>query len=127
MRKSLERRSPRQAAPRFCVDGIRQRAKPSCGAAAIQGPYFVSADLVDDPNNLGISTRVDGELRQNSNTKNFIFNVQRAIAYTSTLFALEPGDIIVTGTPPGVLVGMPKAKQVWLKAGLKAQSKSLGR
>jgi 2-keto-4-pentenoate hydratase/2-oxohepta-3-ene-1,7-dioic acid hydratase in catechol pathway len=86
------------------------------------GPYFVSADLVGDPNNLNISTHVNGELRQNSNTKNFIFNTQKMISYTSTLFALEPGDIIFTGTPPGVIVGMPKDKQAWLKAGDKIES-----
>ncbi len=81
------------------------------------GPYFVSADLVGDPNNLNIETRVNGEVRQSSNTREFIFNTQAMVAYASTLFTLEPGDIIFTGTPHGVIVGMPKDKQVWLKAG----------
>lgn len=82
------------------------------------GPYFVSADLVD-PNNLTIETFVNDEEkpRQSSNTSKFIFNPQKVISYTSRLFALEPGDIIFTGTPSGVIVGMPKEKQVWLKAG----------
>ncbi len=82
------------------------------------GPYFVSADQVD-PNNLTIETFVNDEEqpRQSSNTSKFIFNPQKVISYTSRLFALEPGDIIFTGTPEGVIVGMPKDKQVWLKAG----------
>src|SRR5271168_1144239 len=81
------------------------------------GPYFVSADLVGDPNDLKLETRVNGELRQSDSTKNFIFNTQTMIAYASKLFTLEPGDIIFTGTPSGVIVGMPHDKQVWLKAG----------
>jgi 2-keto-4-pentenoate hydratase/2-oxohepta-3-ene-1,7-dioic acid hydratase in catechol pathway len=82
------------------------------------GPYFVSADLVD-PNNLTVETFVNDEEkpRQSSNTAKFIFNPQKVISYTSRLFALEPGDIIFTGTPSGVIIGMPKDKQVWLKAG----------
>jgi 2-keto-4-pentenoate hydratase/2-oxohepta-3-ene-1,7-dioic acid hydratase in catechol pathway len=86
------------------------------------GPYFVSADLVGDPNNLKLETRVNGALRQSDNTKNFIFNTQAMVAYASKLFALEPGDIIFTGTPSGVILGMPHDKQVWLKAGDKIES-----
>jgi 2-keto-4-pentenoate hydratase/2-oxohepta-3-ene-1,7-dioic acid hydratase in catechol pathway len=81
------------------------------------GPYFVSADLVPDPNNLTIETRVNGEVRQNWNTNDFIFNTQQMIAYISQHWTLEPGDIIFTGTPQGVILGYPKEKQVWLKAG----------
>jgi 2-keto-4-pentenoate hydratase/2-oxohepta-3-ene-1,7-dioic acid hydratase in catechol pathway len=86
------------------------------------GPYFVSADLVGNPNNLSLETRVNGQVRQSSNTSRFIFNTQAMIAYTSKLFALEPGDIIFTGTPPGVILGKPKDQQVWLKAGDKIES-----
>jgi len=85
------------------------------------GPYFVSADQVD-PNNLNLETRVNGEVRQSVNTTKFIFNPQKVISYTSRLFALEPGDIIFTGTPSGVILGYPKEKQVWLKAGDKVES-----
>jgi len=81
------------------------------------GPYFVSADLVGDPNKLKIETWVNGELRQSSNTSDFIFNTQQMIAYISRHWTLEPGDIIFTGTPQGVIAGHPKDKQVWLKAG----------
>jgi 2-keto-4-pentenoate hydratase/2-oxohepta-3-ene-1,7-dioic acid hydratase in catechol pathway len=88
------------------------------------GPYFVSADLVD-PNNLIIETYVNEESkpRQSSHTSKFIFNPQKVISYTSRLFALEPGDIIFTGTPSGVIIGMPKDKQVWLKAGDRIESR----
>jgi 2-keto-4-pentenoate hydratase/2-oxohepta-3-ene-1,7-dioic acid hydratase in catechol pathway len=88
------------------------------------GPYFVSADLVD-PNNLTIETFVNDETqpRQSSNTSKFIFNPQKVISYASKMFALEPGDIIFTGTPSGVIIGMPKEKQVWLKAGDKITSR----
>ena len=81
------------------------------------GPYFVSADLVGDPNNLKIKTLVNGEVRQDWSTNDFIFNTQQMIAYISRHWTLEPGDIIYTGTPQGVILGYPKDKQVWLKAG----------
>jgi 2-keto-4-pentenoate hydratase/2-oxohepta-3-ene-1,7-dioic acid hydratase in catechol pathway len=81
------------------------------------GPYFVSADLVGDPNNLKIETHVNGELRQSSNTNDFIFNTQQMVSYISKHWTLEPGDIIFTGTPQGVILGYQKEKQVWLKAG----------
>jgi len=81
------------------------------------GPYFVSADLVGDPNNLKIETRVNGEVRQYSSTNDFIFNTQKIIAYISKHWTLEPGDIVFTGTPQGVILGYPKDKQVWLKPG----------
>lgn len=81
------------------------------------GPYFMSADLVGDPNALKLQTWVNGELRQSSNTSDFIFNTQQIIAYISRHWTLEPGDIIFTGTPQGVIAGKPKDQQVWLKAG----------
>jgi 2-keto-4-pentenoate hydratase/2-oxohepta-3-ene-1,7-dioic acid hydratase in catechol pathway len=81
------------------------------------GPYFVSAARVGDPNNLKLETHVNGEVRQSSNTNDFIFNVQQVISYISRHFALEPADIIYTGTPQGVILGMPPDKRVWLKAG----------
>ena len=90
--------------------------KTSDGFAPI-GPYLVSADLVGNPNGLKLETRVNGELRQSSSTSDFIFNCQQLISYCSRLFPLEPGDIIFTGTPEGVILGMPKEQQVWLKPG----------
>jgi 2-keto-4-pentenoate hydratase/2-oxohepta-3-ene-1,7-dioic acid hydratase in catechol pathway len=81
------------------------------------GPYFVSSDLVGNPNSLKIQTRVNGELRQSSNTNDFIFNTQQMVSYISRFWTLNPGDIIFTGTPQGVIAGYPKEKQVWLKPG----------
>jgi len=81
------------------------------------GPYFVSADRVGDPNNLKIETHVNGEERQSSNTSFMIFNPQKLVAYITRMWTLEPGDIIWSGTPQGVILGYPKDKQVWLKPG----------
>jgi 2-keto-4-pentenoate hydratase/2-oxohepta-3-ene-1,7-dioic acid hydratase in catechol pathway len=81
------------------------------------GPYFVSSDVVGDSSNLKIETYVNGEVRQSSNTGDMIFGPREIVAYISALWALEPGDIIFSGTPAGVIGGMPKEKQVWLKAG----------
>ena len=79
------------------------------------GPYLVTPDEVGDPHNLTLRTWVNGELRQDSNTKNLIFNLSDIIVHLSTAFTLEPGDVICTGTPSGVGLGMDP--QVWLKAG----------
>jgi len=81
------------------------------------GPYFVSADRVPDPNNLKLRTTVNGEIRQDWSTNDFIFNCQQMISYISKHWPLQPGDIIFTGTPQGVILGKPKEQQVWLKAG----------
>ena len=80
------------------------------------GPYLVTADQID-PDHLKIECRVNGETRQSSNTADFIFNTRQQISYISRVISLKPGDIIFTGTPQGVIQGMPKEKQVWLKAG----------
>lgn len=81
------------------------------------GPYFVSADQIGNPNNLRLETRLNGELRQSSNTNDFIFNCQQVISYISRHWTLEAGDIIFTGTPQGVIQGLPVERQAWLKAG----------
>jgi len=90
--------------------------KTNDGFAPI-GPYLVAADLVGDPNALKIECLVNGGVRQSSNTNDMVFNCAQIVSYTSTLFTLEPGDIIFTGTPEGVIAGYPKDKQVWLKPG----------
>jgi len=66
------------------------------------GPVIVTADEIEDPHALGISTTVGGELLQNSNTSNLIFKIPQLIAHLSSVFTLEPGDVIATGTPAGV-------------------------
>ncbi|MGE0043216.1 MAG: fumarylacetoacetate hydrolase family protein [Vicinamibacterales bacterium] len=80
------------------------------------GPHLVTADQVN-PDALAIECRVNGETRQSSNTADLIFNTRQMVSYISQFFALKPGDIIFTGTPEGVILGMPKDKQVWLKPG----------
>jgi 2-keto-4-pentenoate hydratase/2-oxohepta-3-ene-1,7-dioic acid hydratase in catechol pathway len=90
--------------------------KTSDGFAPI-GPYLVTADQIPDPNNLKLECRVNGEVRQSSNTSDMIFNCAKIISYTSQHWTLKPGDIFFTGTPEGVIHGMPPEKQVWLKAG----------
>jgi 2-keto-4-pentenoate hydratase/2-oxohepta-3-ene-1,7-dioic acid hydratase in catechol pathway len=80
------------------------------------GPYLVTADQID-PDNLKLECRANGETRQSSNTSDMIFNTRQIIAYISRVITLRPGDIIFTGTPQGVIQGMPKDKQVWLKPG----------
>jgi 2-keto-4-pentenoate hydratase/2-oxohepta-3-ene-1,7-dioic acid hydratase in catechol pathway len=78
-------------------------------------PYLVTADEVGDPQNLGLSCWVNGELRQNSNTADMIFSVAECISYISQYMTLKPGDVISTGTPEGVVMGM--ADKNWLKPG----------
>ncbi len=79
------------------------------------GPYLVTADDVPDPQKLAIRTWLNGELRQNSNTDDMIFPVAEIIAYISRHFTLEPGDVIITGTPEGVILGM--AEKRWMVPG----------
>jgi 2-keto-4-pentenoate hydratase/2-oxohepta-3-ene-1,7-dioic acid hydratase in catechol pathway len=69
---------------------------------APMGPYLVSADEVPDPHALDISLTLNGELMQNSNTRNLIFQVPDLVAFLSSVFTLEPGDVVSTGTPGGV-------------------------
>ncbi len=78
-------------------------------------PYLVTADEVGDPQNLGLSCWVNGELRQNSNTADMIFSVAECISYISQYMTLKPGDVISTGTPEGVVMGMKEKN--WLKPG----------
>lgn len=79
------------------------------------GPHLVTADEVRDPHSLPIRLRLNGETMQNSNTQQMIFNVGYLLAYLSQVFTLEPGDLIYTGTPPGV--GFARKPPVFLKAG----------
>lgn len=70
------------------------------------GPLIVTADEIPNPQNLPLELRLNGQIRQNSNTCNMIFSVAELISYLSTYMTLEPGDLICTGTPPGVGMGM---------------------
>jgi 2-keto-4-pentenoate hydratase/2-oxohepta-3-ene-1,7-dioic acid hydratase in catechol pathway len=88
----------------------------SLDGSAPMGPWLVTSDLADG-DNLKIECRVNGELRQSSNTSDMVFNCKQLVSYISRYMTLKPGDIIFTGTPEGVISGYPKDKQVWLKAG----------
>jgi len=79
------------------------------------GPAIVPADQIDDPHELDISLSVNGEVLQNSNTRELIFKVPELIEYISSITPLLPGDIVSTGTPAGV--GMGRKPQRWLRAG----------
>ncbi|UAJ10522.1 fumarylacetoacetate hydrolase family protein [Glacieibacterium megasporae] len=79
------------------------------------GPWIVTADEVSDPQALDLRTFVNGELRQSSNTGLMINRIEQQIEYLSTAFTLEPGDLIATGTPEGVGVGLDP--QVFLQRG----------
>ena len=87
----------------------------SCDSFAPLGPYIVSADEIDDPNNLDLWLKVNGTLMQNSNTSDFIYNIQYVVSYISKFMTLLPGDIISTGTPEGVGMGLNPPK--YLKEG----------
>ncbi|BCJ85649.1 fumarylacetoacetate hydrolase family protein [Effusibacillus dendaii] len=89
----------------------------SCDGFCPLGPYLVTADEVGNPNDLGIRAYVNGEIRQNSNTADMIFHCDEIVSYISEHMTLEPGDVILTGTPSGVIMGYPKEQQVWLKDG----------
>jgi 2-keto-4-pentenoate hydratase/2-oxohepta-3-ene-1,7-dioic acid hydratase in catechol pathway len=80
------------------------------------GPWLVTRDEIGDPQNLAMWLDVNGQRAQTGSTKTMIFTVRQLIAYVSFLYTLKPGDIITTGTPPGVGMGM-KPNPQFLKAG----------
>jgi len=79
------------------------------------GPHLVTADEVGDPGNLNIRFRLNGETLQDSNTRQLIFSVPKLISYLSTVCTLTTGDVLFTGTPPGV--GAARDPQIFLKPG----------
>ncbi|WP_322034014.1 fumarylacetoacetate hydrolase family protein [Paraburkholderia sp. J76] len=76
--------------------------RKSADTFAVIGPWITTADEIADPNALDLDLTVNGEPRQNSNTKYLIYNVQHLIEYASAMYTLQPGDVIMTGTPAGV-------------------------
>ena len=79
------------------------------------GPYLVTKEAINDINNLNLTTEVNGKKMQSGNTKNMIFNTNFILSYLSKFMSLQPGDLVTTGTPAGVGMGM--SPQVFLKAG----------
>ena len=90
-----------------CRDFVKNVFRPPVKAKGFDtfgplGPYLVSADEVGNPGSLRVQTRVNGELRQEGNTRDLIYSVPDIIEYFSWFLTLEPGDVILTGTPKGI-------------------------
>ncbi len=122
--------SPAEAATRiagYCVSNdVSERAfqlerggqwtkGKSCDTFNPLGPWLVTPDKIPDPANLGLRLWVNDEPRQNGSTRTMIFNVPFLVHYLSQFMTLEPGDVITTGTPPGVGLGMKPPR--YLRAG----------
>ena len=100
----------------FQLEGTGQWVKgKSCDTFGPTGPWLVTKDEVADPQNLGIWLEVNGERVQNSTTANMVYTVAHLVSYLSKFFTLHPGDVISTGTPPGVGLGFKPPR--YLKAG----------
>lgn len=87
----------------------------SCDSFAPMGPALVSTDMIKNPQELRLWCQVNGEMRQNSWTKDMLFGVQHIVSYISRFMTLLPGDVIATGTPSGVAMGMNPPR--YLQAG----------
>jgi 2-keto-4-pentenoate hydratase/2-oxohepta-3-ene-1,7-dioic acid hydratase in catechol pathway len=96
-------------------DGKQWLAGKTFDTFAPTGPWLVTLDEIGDPHELGIRLRLNGQTMQDSNTRQMIFRAEELIAYISQVVTLLPGDIIFTGTPPGV--GIARRPPVWLKGG----------
>jgi 2-keto-4-pentenoate hydratase/2-oxohepta-3-ene-1,7-dioic acid hydratase in catechol pathway len=89
----------------------------SCDKFAPLGPYLVTSDEVGDPQTLTIKCIVNGEIRQSSNTSDMIFRCDEIVSYISRHMTLMPGDVILTGTPEGVMMGYPEDRRIYLQDG----------
>jgi len=87
-----------------------------CDTFGPVGPYLVTADEVGDPQNLALWLDLNGQRRQNGSTRTMIFGVATLVSYISRFMTLEPGDLVTTGTPPGVGMGV-KPEPLYLKPG----------
>jgi 2-keto-4-pentenoate hydratase/2-oxohepta-3-ene-1,7-dioic acid hydratase in catechol pathway len=100
----------------FQLEGTGQWVKgKSADTFGPIGPWLVTADEIPDPQNLKMWLEVDGHRYQNGSTRIMIFGVRQVVSYLSRFMSLQPGDIISTGTPPGV--GMGQRPPIYLKAG----------
>ena len=100
----------------FQIDGTGQWVKgKSADSFGPAGPWLVTRDAVPDPQNLALWLEVDGKRYQDGHTGTMIFSVSHLVPYVSRFMSLQPGDIITTGTPPGV--GLGQEPPVFLKAG----------
>jgi 2-keto-4-pentenoate hydratase/2-oxohepta-3-ene-1,7-dioic acid hydratase in catechol pathway len=110
-------RSPRPFRARLQINrgGTWDKGK-GCPTYGPVGPWLVTSDEVGDPQNLRLWLDVNGERKQDGTTATMIFPVSKLVSYVSEFIKLLPGDIITTGTPPGVGMGQ-KPEPVYLKAG----------
>ncbi|MEQ8847689.1 fumarylacetoacetate hydrolase family protein [Botrimarina sp.] len=100
----------------FQLERLGQWVKgKSCDTFAPIGPYLVTRDEAPDPQNLGLWLEVDGHRYQDGSTSTMVFGVAKLVSYLSQFMSLQPGDILSTGTPPGV--GLGQKPQVYLKPG----------
>lgn len=81
------------------------------------GPYIVTKESIEDPDNLRLKTTMNGKVRQNSTTADMIFSCAEVVSYISQYMTLVPGDLIMTGTPEGVIIGRPMEERVYIQAG----------
>lgn len=85
------------------VRGAEDRSfRKSCDGYAMLGPWFVTADEIEDPDNVDFHGSVNGEIRQNANTKDLVLDIRGLIEYASMFYTLYPGDVMYTGSPEGV-------------------------
>ena len=96
------------------ADGQWQRGK-SCDTFSPMGEFVATPDEIGDPHDLKIQFRLNGETLQDSRTEQLIFKIPELIEFLSASITLEPGDVVATGTPPGV--GFARKPPVFLKAG----------
>jgi 2-keto-4-pentenoate hydratase/2-oxohepta-3-ene-1,7-dioic acid hydratase in catechol pathway len=96
------------------ADGQWQRGK-ACDTFAPMGPYIVTREAAGDPHSLRIQCRVNGVTLQDSSTQQLVFGVDSLVSFLSQTVTLEPGDVIATGTPPGV--GFARKPPIFLKPG----------
>lgn len=103
--RDIQKRSPQWMA-----------GKTNDGFAPV-GPYLVTKDEIANPNDLKLTTTLNGEVRQNSTTADMIFDCEEIIHYISQHMTLFPGDLIMTGTPEGVILGRPLGDRVYMQPG----------
>jgi 2-keto-4-pentenoate hydratase/2-oxohepta-3-ene-1,7-dioic acid hydratase in catechol pathway len=85
------------------VRGVEDRSfRKSCDGYAPLGPFFVTADEIPDPNKVDFQVYLNGKIQQDAHTKDLIFDIQRLIEFASEFYTIYPGDILFTGSPPGV-------------------------
>ncbi len=99
----------------FQAERAGQWTKKSCDNFGQLGPWLVTRDEVKDPQDLAMWLKVNGETMQNGSTRTMVYGVAHIVSYLSQFFTLHPGDVISTGTPPGVGMGMKPPR--YLKAG----------